>query len=149
MYSVDGRMIRHVALAVLVIMSVIGTIPADSASIMDSNGYLFVPLSPISFKNEFQNGSTIPLKFHLFNPSGAPEKGAYAWIIVDDEPGRSPGKSNHFNEFRLNGATYSFNFDTKPYSVDYGPRELRINIEIMIGFENPVFLWESFDIILF
>jgi hypothetical protein len=141
-------MIAHVALAVLVVMSVIGTIPANSEPKMDSNGYLFVPLAPISFKYEFQKESTIPLKFHLFDPSGAPVKDAYAWILVNDEPGRSSGKSNHYNEFRLNGATYTFNFDTKPYSVDPGPRDLRLTIEVMIGSENPIFLLESFDITL-
>lgn len=141
-------MIAHVALAVLIAVSVIGTIPADSVSTMDSSGYVFVPLAPISFKDEFQKGSTIPLKFHLFDPSGVPVKDAYAWIIVNDEPGRSPGKSNYYNEFRLNGATYTFNFDTKPYSAGPGACDLTLTIEVMIGFENPIFLWESFDITL-
>jgi len=141
-------MIAQVAVVVLVAISIVGIIPASSVSTMDSSGYIFVPLAPISFKDEFQKGSTIPLKFHLFDPSGAPVKDAYAWILVNDEPGRSPGMSNYCNEFRLNGATYAFNFDSKPYSAGAGSCDLRLTIEIMIGFDNQLILWESFDITL-
>lgn len=139
----------HAALAVLVVISIMGVIPSESSSTTESSEYLFVPLPPISLKYEFQSGSVIPLKFHLFDPSGAPVKDAHAWIIVNDEPGRSPGNANHYNEFRTTGATYSFNFDTKPYSEEPGCHDLRITIEVMIGFENPVFLWKNFEITFF
>jgi len=141
-------MVAHAALAVLVAISIMGIIPSESGSTIESSEYLFVPLPPISLKDEFQSGSIIPLKFHLFDPSGAPVNNAHAWIIVNDEPGRSPGNANHFNEFRTTGATYSFNFDTKPYSSGLGTIDLELTIEVMIGFENPIFLWESFDITL-
>ena len=148
MHNGDGRMIAHIALAILVAISVIGTVPASSEPTTDSNGYVLVPLAPISFKDEFQRYSTIPLKFQLFDPSGASVGDAYTWIFVNGQPALNPRNSNHYNEFRLNGAVYTFNFDTKPYSAGLGAIDLRLTIEVMIGFENPIFLWESFDITL-
>jgi len=139
-------MIAHIALAILVSMSIIGTVPSDSGHTTDSNGYIFIPQAPISIKDEFQKGSTIPLKFQLFDSSGASVKEVYAWIFVNDQPVINPRQSNHYNQFRLNGAIYLFNFDTKPYSAGPGACNLKLTIEIMIGFENPIFLWERFDI---
>lgn len=139
-------MITNVAIALMLAMSIVGTIPADHLSAADSEGYIFVPLAPISFKDEFQKGSTIPLRFQLFDHDGTPITNAYAWVLVNGEPGRSPGNSNHYNEFRLNGVTYTFNFDTKPYSAGAGPRDLKLTVEIMIGSAYPLLLWESFSI---
>lgn len=139
-------MIAHVALAVLVIMSIIGTVPVSSEPMTDSNEYVFVPLAPISFKEEFQRYSTIPLKFQLLDPSGGFVKDAYAWVYVNDQPALNPRNSNHYNQFRLTGAVYTFNFDTKPYSSALGTIDLELTIQVMIGLDDPIFLWENFDI---
>ena len=141
-------MIAHIALAILISMSIIGTVPANSEPTTDSNGYIFIPLAPISFKDEFQRYSTIPLKFQLFDPSGASVKDAYAWVFVNDQPALNPRNSNHYNQFRLTGTVYTFNFDTKPYSSGLGTIDLELTIQVMIGFDDPIFLWESFDITL-
>jgi hypothetical protein len=141
-------MIAHVAIAVLVAISAIGIVPAFSEATADSNGYIFIPLAPISFKDEFQKSSTIPLKFQLFDPSGAPVHEVYAWIFVNDQPVINHRPSYYYNQFRQNGATFSFNFDTKPYSSSPRVLDLKLSIEVMIGFDNPIFLWERFDITL-
>jgi hypothetical protein len=148
MHNEDGRMIAHLALAFLISMSVIGAVPVNSEPTTDSNGYVFVPLAPISFKDEFQKLSTIPLRFQLFDSSGTPVNEVYAWIFVNDQPVSNHKHSYYYNQFRQNGATFSFNFDTKPYSAGPGTRDLKLTIEVMIGFDNPIFLWERFDITL-
>ena len=148
MHNGDGRMIAQIALAILVSMSIIGTVPANSEPTTDSNGYVFIPLAPISFKEEFQKLSTIPLRFQLFDSSGPPVNEVYAWIFVNDQPVINHRPSYYYNQFRQNGATFSFNFDTKPYSAGSGARDLKLTIEVMIGFDNPIFLWERFDITL-
>jgi hypothetical protein len=148
MHNVDGRMIAHVAIAVLVAMSIIGTIPVSSEPATDLDGYVFVPLAPISFKEEFQRYSTIPLKFQLLDPSGGFVKDAYAWVYVNGQPAMNPRNSNYYNQFRMTGTVYTFNFDTKPYSSGLGTIDLELSIQVMIGFDDPIFLWESFDISL-
>jgi hypothetical protein len=139
-------MIAQVAVAVFVAISVVGIIPASSEPSTDSNGYAFIPSAPISLKDEFQRYSTIPLKFQLFDPSGDSVRDAYAWVFVNGQPALNPRNSNHYNQFRLTGSVYTFNFDTKPYSSGVGPIDLELTIEVMIGFDDPIFLWESFDI---
>jgi hypothetical protein len=148
MHIGDGRVIAHIALAILVSMSFVGTIPTNPEPATDSDGYVFIPLAPISFKDEFQKFSTIPLRFQLFDPSGATVNEVYAWVFVNDQPVINPRHTNHYNQFRLNGAIYSFNFDTKPYSSGQGVLDLKLSIEVMIGFDNPIYLWERFDITL-
>lgn len=142
----DGRMIPHVALAVLVALSVIGTVPPTSDSVTDSDGYVLVPLAPISFKEDFQKYSTIPLKFQILDPSGGFVEDAYAWLFVNGQPALNPRNSNHYNQFRSTGSVYTFNFDTKPYSSGLGTIDLELSIQVMTEFENPIFLWENYDI---
>ncbi len=139
-------MISHVALAISVAISVIGIVPTVSESATDSNGFVIVSLAPISFKEEFQKYSTIPLKFQLLDPSGDSVKDAYAWLYVNGQPALNPRNSNQYNQFRMTGAVYSFNFDTKPYSSGVGTIDLELTIQVMIGFDDPTFMWESFDI---
>lgn len=146
MHNGDGRILPHVALAVFVVMSIIGTVPPTSNHATDSDGYVLVPLAPISFKEEFQRYSTIPLKFQILDPSGGFVKNAYAWVYVNGQPALNPRNSNLYNHFRLTGSVYTFNFDTKPYSSGHGTIDLELTIQVMIGFDDPVFLWESFDI---
>jgi len=141
-------MIAHIALAILISISVVGTVPTNSEPTTDSNGYVFIPLAPISFKDEFQKFSTIPLRFQLFDPSGAPVNEVYAWIFVNDQPVINHRPSYYYNQFRQNGATFSFNFDTRPYSSNPGVLDLKLSIEVMIGFDDPIYLWESFNITL-
>jgi hypothetical protein len=148
MHNGDGRMIAHIALAILVSMSVIGTVPVNSEPVTDSNGYILEPLAPISFKEEFQRYSTIPLKFQLLDLSGDFVTDAYAWLYVNGQPALNPRNSNHYNQFRMTGAIYTFNFDTKPYSSGLGTIELELTIQVMIGFDDPVFLLDSFDMTL-
>lgn len=66
----------------------------------------------------FKAGSTIPVKFQLFDYYGNPISTAVAKILVNSKPGTSSGSSNSGNYFRYDSTDnrYIFNLSTKGMS---------------------------------
>lgn len=91
--------------------------------------FTFVPLAPISTRTFFYGGSTMPVKFQLFDSSGNIVTNATATIWVNGQPGTTNGNANTGNNFRFDSTsdTYIYNLSTKGLPVP-GPNTITVMV---------------------
>ena len=85
-------------------------------------------LSPIS-RTHFADGSTVSIKFQLFDTSSIPEGTAAAKIFVDDQPGVASGTSNTGNLFRYDPVTQQYVFNLSTKGVPTGLHTITIKLD--------------------
>ncbi len=121
---------KHLAITLLSIafasMLLLGTARA-------TNGYLIVPLKPLSDRNVFYGGSVLDVKFKLFNPQGALVTDASAILLVDDDPAVGRGQFNDGDAFTIQGQNYVFKLDTSPLSAGFGSPLHNLTIIASVG----------------
>jgi hypothetical protein len=91
--------------------------------------FTFVPISPISDRTFFYGGSTMPVKFQLFDSAGNIASTATATIWVNGQPGTTNGGANTGNSFRFDSSSglYIYNLSTKNLPVP-GPNTITIMV---------------------
>ncbi len=86
-----------------------------------------VLVSPTSTRTFFYGGSTMPIKFQLFDSGGNIVSTATATIWVNGAPGTTNGGANTGNNFRFDPSSqlYIYNLSTKGLPVP-GPNTITI-----------------------
>lgn len=117
------------AVSLLLALTMLVAIPVRASDV-----FTFVPLPPISNRDFFYGGSTMPIKFQLFDSDGNIISTATAIIIVNGQPG-TPGKSSTGNMFTFDPSSqqYMYHLNTKPLPVP-GPNNITIVITSPISF---------------
>lgn len=115
-----------IAMGMALFLSV-ATIFASVPVRADTTPFTFVPISPISDRTFFYGGSTMPIKFQLFDSAGNIVSTATATIWVNGQPGTTNGGANTDNNFRFDSTSglYIYNLSTKNLPVP-GPNTITI-----------------------
>ncbi len=130
---VEVKLVKKALLGLVVSSVVFSMLLASAFGVVLSNGYLIVPLKPISDRNVFYGGSVIDVKFKLLDPNGALVTSAAATLLVDEEPAVGRGQFNTGNFFTIQGQNYVFKLDTSPLSAGFGSPIHTLTIVASVG----------------
>lgn len=134
---------KHLA---IMFVSIASILMLFSGVAQATNGYMIVPLKPLSDRNVFYGGSVLDVKFKLFDPQGALVTDATAILLVDGAPAVGRGQFNTGDSFTIQGQNYVFKLDTGPLSAGFGSPLHNLTIVASVG--GMAVAMESFFIAL-